>query len=325
MNRSLAVAVLLPYAFSSFLARAQQTFFLTVEPGVQLEVLDWGGAGRSIVLLAGFGHTAHIFDNIAPELRSATHHVYGITRRGFGFSSHPESGYTMQRLADDVLAVVDTLRLERPVLVGHTIAGQEMSLLASQHRKRLGGLVYLDAADPDLPARLKDRTLQKLTQALPAPEPTPADRESFGGLQAWYGRVFGVTPPESELRNCYYAKPDGGVGNWRGRAGVWEAVSESARRADYLSIEVPALALFAAQRSARDVAPWLETKDAMRLAALDEAYEYAVKERALAKKAFLTGAGNRRVLELRGADHYLFLSNEADVLREVRRFLSTLP
>ncbi len=33
--------------------------FVTVEPDVKLEVLDWGGAGRPLVFLAGLGNTAH--------------------------------------------------------------------------------------------------------------------------------------------------------------------------------------------------------------------------------------------------------------------------
>ena len=33
---------------------------VTVEDGVRLELLDWGGSGRSIVLLAGSGDTAHV-------------------------------------------------------------------------------------------------------------------------------------------------------------------------------------------------------------------------------------------------------------------------
>jgi len=43
--------------------------------------------------------------------------VYGISRRGYGASSSPESGYTADRLGDDVLAVIDALKLNRPVLV----------------------------------------------------------------------------------------------------------------------------------------------------------------------------------------------------------------
>jgi pimeloyl-ACP methyl ester carboxylesterase len=79
--------------------------FVTVDEGVRLEVLDWGGAGRPIVLLAGLGNTAHVFDDFAPKLASG-YHVYGITRRGFGASSVLAAGYDAYRLGDDVIAVL---------------------------------------------------------------------------------------------------------------------------------------------------------------------------------------------------------------------------
>jgi pimeloyl-ACP methyl ester carboxylesterase len=88
-----------------------------VDENVRLEVLDWGGSGRPIVFLSGLGGTAHIFDEFAPKL-ATDYHVYGITRRGFGASSIPTSGYEADRLGDDVLAVLDSLRLNGPVLVG---------------------------------------------------------------------------------------------------------------------------------------------------------------------------------------------------------------
>src|SRR5580700_11160465 len=100
--------------------------FVTVDENVKLEVLDWGGTGRPLVLLAGLGASAHMFDDFAPNLTSK-YHVYGITRRGSGFSSVPASGYSADRLGDDVLAVLDGLKLDRPVLVGHSVAGEELS------------------------------------------------------------------------------------------------------------------------------------------------------------------------------------------------------
>jgi len=124
---------------------SHNTRFVTVNGNVQLEVLDWGGAGRPVVLLAGLGNTAHIFDALAPKL-SGAFHVYGITRRGFGASGSPASGYGADRLGDDVLEVIDTLRLSKPILVGHSIAGQELSSIGSRHPDRVAGLVYLDAA-----------------------------------------------------------------------------------------------------------------------------------------------------------------------------------
>jgi pimeloyl-ACP methyl ester carboxylesterase len=104
--------------------------FVTVDEGVRLEVLDWGGRGRSIVLLAGLGNTAHIFDEFAVKL-SGPYHIYGITRRGYGASSRPASGYSAQRLSDDVFVVLDSLKLVRPVVIGHSIAGDELTTLGA--------------------------------------------------------------------------------------------------------------------------------------------------------------------------------------------------
>ena len=98
--------------------------FVTVDNGVKLEVLDWGGSGRALVLLAGY-QTAHEYDDIAPKL-TAFCHVYGITRRGFGASSRPGSGYTAERSAEDVLQVFDALKLDHPVLAGHSFGGEDL-------------------------------------------------------------------------------------------------------------------------------------------------------------------------------------------------------
>jgi pimeloyl-ACP methyl ester carboxylesterase len=118
---------------------------ITVADDVQLEVLDFGGKGRPIVLLAGLGNTAHVFDDFAPKL-TGEGHVVAITRRGYGTSTRAESGYDVARLGEDILAVIDKLSLGKPVLIGHSLGGQELSYLASRHRDRIAGVIYLEAA-----------------------------------------------------------------------------------------------------------------------------------------------------------------------------------
>jgi pimeloyl-ACP methyl ester carboxylesterase len=98
-------------------------------------------------LLTGLGGTARDFDNFARKL-IATYHVYGITRRGFGESSKPPAtidNYSADRLGDDVLAACGFLKLNRPVLAGHSIAGEELSSIGSRHPEKVAGLIYLDA------------------------------------------------------------------------------------------------------------------------------------------------------------------------------------
>ena len=129
------------------IGHVRSTHFVTVAKGVRLEVLDSGGTGRPVVLLAGLGNTAHIFDGFAVKLREK-YHVYGITRRGFGESSAPpvaNGAYAADRLGDDVIAVIDALKISRPILMGHSIAGEELSSIGTRRPEKVAGLVYLNA------------------------------------------------------------------------------------------------------------------------------------------------------------------------------------
>lgn len=90
----------------------------------------------------------------------------------------------------------------------------------------------------------------------------------------------------------------------------------------YTHIPVPSLVIFAIPH---DQGSWVNnsTDPAVREAA--KAYSAALD--ALTEKQakeFETGAPTARVIRLRGAHHYVFLSNEADVLSEMRAFLTSL-
>jgi pimeloyl-ACP methyl ester carboxylesterase len=143
LNIILALAVASLDASPDVRAQLPHVSFIAVDTGVTLEVIDWGGSGRPVVLLAGNGQTAHAFDEFAPSL-TPFYHVYGITRRGFGASSRPLTGYRTDRRADDVLAILDSLALEKPVLAGHSLAGEELSSIGFRHPERVAALIYLD-------------------------------------------------------------------------------------------------------------------------------------------------------------------------------------
>jgi non-heme chloroperoxidase len=296
--------------------------FVTVQDGVRLEVLDWGGSGRPVVLLAGSGNTAHVFDDFAKKL-SGFCHVYAITRRGYGVSSHPDSGYEEQRLAEDVLQVLNSLKLVAPVLVGHSMAGEEMTRLGDEHSDRLGGLVYLDAAsDPkDYPA--SSPAYMALYYKLPAamrdhPDPSAADLKSFQAYREWHVRSREVAFPEAELRNGYESNPDGSVGEFRTSDDIHKAIGAGAQKRDYSRIRVPVLAFF----PSASATPRYQPKDAQERAAI-EAFDAATEAYVNRYKKSIQSAPTKvRIVNLPGASHYVFLSNEADVLRELRAFLA---
>ena len=125
-----------------------ETRFVRVEPGVRLEVLDWGGEHKpqTMVLLTGLGDNAHVYDQFAQQFTDSFH-VIGITRRGFFPSSQPSKGYDVETRARDDIAVLDALRISRATFVGHSLAGSELAKLGEVYGNRVEKLVFLDAAD----------------------------------------------------------------------------------------------------------------------------------------------------------------------------------
>lgn len=120
---------------------------VSVDGDVKDEVLDWGGTGRPVMLLAGLGNTAHVWYGLIPQL-TAKYHVYSITRRGFGSSSKPDANaanYSADRLGDDVIAAMNALNIQKPVLIGHSMAGEELSDIGTRYPQKVAALIYLEA------------------------------------------------------------------------------------------------------------------------------------------------------------------------------------
>ena len=304
--------------------------FVTVEDGVELEVLDWGGTGRPVVLLAGY-NTAHLFDDFAEKL-AETSHVYGITRRGCGASSRPDSGYTAQGSADDVLRVLDSLKLTAPVLVGHSFGGQDLSTVGARHSDRIAGLVYLNSAeDPtlvwsDYDLGVSSSQHEAIRKNLPAAmrnRPSP-DYRSFQAYRDWQMRTHGVAFPESELRNFFVSKPDGTMGRSTIAKSVRDAIFAGRQKPDYARIRVPVLAFFAFGRSLEDQMARYKPQDAEERSAMEHVYASNLAIRQKHMRDFRGRVTSARVIELHGVNYYVFLSNEADMLRELRAFVAGL-
>ena len=295
--------------------------FVTVDDKVKLEVLDWGGSGRPLVLLAGLGDTAHRFDRFAPKLTGA-YHVYGITRRGFGASSAPlpaNNNYSADRLGDDVLAVLEALKLSHPVLAGHSIAGEELSSIGSRHPEKVAGLIYLDAgyayafydrAHGDLTIDAIELR-KKLAQLFPGMG-SPDQKELMQSLlQTSLPQFEKDIQEQQKTLQVMPASP-----NAAQIPASHRAVMDGEQR--YTDIHVPVLAIFALPH---DLGPAFQGDPAARAAA--EASDVArTGEQA---DAFEKGIPSAHVVRLPHANHYVFLSNEADVLREMNAFPGSLP
>ena len=78
--------------------------------------------------------------------------------RGFGLSDAPDLGYSMATYADDLIALLDSLGVERAVVCGLSMGGYIALELARRSPERFAGLVLMDTrAEPDSPEARRGR------------------------------------------------------------------------------------------------------------------------------------------------------------------------
>lgn len=292
---------------------------LKVAEGVELELLDFGGEGPALIFVPGLGNTAHIFDTFAPEF-TATHHVYSVTRRGFGASSWPERGYDTATLGADLVGVLDGLGLAKASFAGHSIAGPELTWVATHHPERMEKVVYLDPkVDGDLVAEML-----KVAPPPPPREPNPEDLASRATVAAAIARSVGGAFPEHELDAAH--EFDAKTGRYlRDRA--WPGAEEQARasglKPDFAAVRAPVLFLYADHPLPARAEDF---RGFSALSPLQQETLRAMVPRLLQRDAELEGLmannPNWKGVKLANAGHYVWLTHRDEVLREMKAFLA---
>jgi pimeloyl-ACP methyl ester carboxylesterase len=128
-----------------------------VVPGVDHDVVETsrlrmhvaraGDTGPPLVLLHGWPQHWYAWRRVIP--RFAEHYrVFCPDLRGLGWSDAPSRGYEKESLADDVLALLDALELERVFLVGHDWGTYAGFLLCLRHPERVERFVALNDIHP---------------------------------------------------------------------------------------------------------------------------------------------------------------------------------
>ena len=292
---------------------------VAISPTASVEVLDWGGDGTVIVLLAGLGHTAHVFDEFAPRLTD-DFHVIGIPRRGFGTSTLTETGYDVTTLADDIRIVLDSLGSGRVVLAGHSLGGDEMTLFARRHPERVAALIYIEAAYDRASSR--DSMAHYPAPASETPPATEADLSSVGAYRSFYARVNGVTMPLSEIEAMYRWAPDGRRIGDVTPSWVYRRIVGSLDDPDYEGLEAPALAIYATQYPVTELFVDYDSRDSATQADMRAYHEASLRIAALSRTSFRNHMTKGRTVEISGAGHSLYITHAAQTIDAMKRFLA---
>lgn len=178
-----------------------------VSDGGRLHVVE-RGAGAPIVLVHGVTLGVATW---APQLWSLAdrHRVIAVGQRGHGRSVAGVDGYSLERLAQDLLEVLEVLEVGDAVLVGHSMGGMVSQLLVLDHpeevRRHVGGLVLVATAAGPLVAGPGGSALAGALAAGAARGLHHAGRRGRGMLPAedlalWASRLaFGVRPDPLDL------------------------------------------------------------------------------------------------------------------------------
>lgn len=293
--------------------------------GIRLHYLDWGGNGPILLFLPGMGCNAHIFDRFAPRFTDQFH-VLALTRRGHGESDHPETGYDIDTLTEDIRLFLDTLKIDQAILAGHSMAGVEMSHFAAIHPERVLRLVYLDAAfyrnSPEFKTMQEKNPLREIQiPGLKADHYSVQDY--FASLKRAYPSLAAIWGSEIEEQGLHEItiQPDGKVVD-RMSAAIESALNATLSRyePEDAKIQAPALSFvafpdatsFTSHEYMTEVqqAQVVEFFETTRLVWLQQSMEL-----------FRRNVPHAKIVEIPHGHHYCFIKNEELVLDEMRKFL----
>lgn len=299
----------------------KKVFFIEIRPDISLEIVEWGGQGKPLIFLAGLGHAAHVFDDFAPRF-CREFRVLGITRRGFGASTLPKDGYDLATLAEDIKIVLDSLRLDAAILVGHSLGGDEMTKFARLFPERVEALIYLEAAYDRVMAR--DSMMNYPDPPSNVPEPTEEDLASIASFREYYFRANGVKLPESEFLAICGWNPDGSWKDWRAPGWVYKAASEGLEHPDYTGINVPALAIYGVNYPITELYMDYNEQDSTIQSQMMVRYMAARKFDKLSRDQFGQNMKNGQVVEIENAGHSLYLTHADKTEKAMWEFLDKL-
>ncbi|MGX7872287.1 alpha/beta fold hydrolase [Mesorhizobium sp. ORM6] len=184
--------------------------------GLEIAYVEIAGTEPALLLVHGFTDTSRSYSLLAPHL--AGHRLIMPDLRGHG-ASQAGRGFGIADFADDIAGLIRRLRLDRPVVIGHSLGAMVAIALAARHDELVGGLVVLAGTlKPDFAS---DHPLVAGVQALRDPI-SPADP-----FYAWWHACRSDVPQPflAGLAIDASAMP----------AARWLAILDEVRRADLVA------------------------------------------------------------------------------------------
>jgi len=171
--------------------------------GIQIQLAAWEGEGQPILCVHGLTANCRCWDLIASSL-VPENNILAMDLRGRGLSDKPSSGYSLQHHIRDIVCLLDDLKQERIVLMGHSSGAYISMAFAANYPERTEKLILMDGGGQLTQDQWKKFTLaikpslDRLGQVFPSFEAYVANMKLAPFLQPWSQALEDYFQYESE-------------------------------------------------------------------------------------------------------------------------------
>lgn len=182
-----------------------QSFYIEAR-NLKFHILHWSPkvASYQALCLHGLGYNAQFWRLVGPILASAGIEVFALDARGHGLSDKPETGYNIATNTEDILAIARMLKLERPILIGHSWGGTqalEYCVSRGEDDPQPGGLVMIDGGFGQFD-QIPGATWELVRNALSPPD---WEGKSLSELHARLDKPERRWNPQGDARQAFLA------------------------------------------------------------------------------------------------------------------------
>lgn len=263
-----------------------------------------GDHGRPVILIPGLEGGPWVWEQTIAQLQK-DHVVYAVTLAGFdGMPAAKDASHLLDRADASLLDLIKQQKLDKPVLIGHSLGGTLSLRFAGEHPQLISGVLAADGLPilPGLDQMGEDQ--RKAIAKMTHDQMAAMTRDQFNSKALEYMKAVGVIDPSQAERYTPF--------NTRSDVGATAEYMAEDMAADYRpglkNANVPIV----------EVSPYYApdfSKPPMK---------YTEQEKADYYKSLLGEAPNAKVVSISPSRHFVMIDQPEKFQQAVHDFMATL-
>jgi len=169
---------------------SEPTFIKATGDDIQIQVATWGEQGKPVLCIHGLTANCRCWEVIA-EAISPRFRLFAPDLRGRGLSEKPSTGYSVLHHIQDIRGLLDSLKIERATIMGHSLGAAITLVFAATHPDRVERIVLFDGAGALSQAQMNaviqslKPSLERLEKVFPSIDSYLSSMKKAPFLQSW--------------------------------------------------------------------------------------------------------------------------------------------